>query len=72
MRAPGSRPQTCTQTCTQDDAAGFHRRFFFVPQRSRTVSRLQEMRAALQRWADHVERIVSGEALGNVVEMRGR
>ena len=27
---------------------------------------------ALQRWADHVDRIVSGEALDNVVEMRGR
>lgn len=30
------------------------------------------LRAALQRWADHVDRIVSGEALDNVVEMRGR
>ena len=42
--------------------AGVYDRHDYVP----------EMRAALQRWADHVERIVSGEALGNVVEMRGR
>ena len=42
--------------------AGIYDRHDYVP----------EMRAALQRWADHVERIVSGEALGNVVEMRGR
>ena len=27
----------------------------------------QEKRAALQRWADHLERIVAGEALANVV-----
>ena len=42
--------------------AGIYDRHDYVP----------EMRAALQRWADHVERIVRGEALGNVVEMRGR
>jgi integrase len=29
-----------------------------------------EKRVALQRWADHVERIVSGETAANVVEMR--
>ena len=42
--------------------AGIYARHDYVP----------EMRAALQRWADHVDRIVSGEALDNVVEMRGR
>ena len=42
--------------------AGVYDRHDYVP----------EMRAALQRWADHVDRIVSGEALDNVVEMRGR
>ena len=42
--------------------AGIYDRHDYVP----------EMRAALQRWADHVDRIVSGEALDNVVEMRGR
>ena len=41
--------------------AGVYDRHDYVP----------EMRAALQRWADHVDRIVSGEALDNVVEMRG-
>ena len=28
-----------------------------------------EKRAALQRWADHVERLVSGQAASNVVSM---
>lgn len=31
---------------------------------------LPEMRVALQRWADHLERLVSGEAAGNVVAFR--
>ena len=29
----------------------------------------QEKRAALQRWADHLDRVVAGEALANVVEL---
>lgn len=36
------------------------------------ISESTLMRAAVLRWIDHVERIVRGEALGNVVEMRGR
>ena len=33
---------------------------------------LDERRAALQRWADHVEQLVSGEKRETVVPMRGR
>ena len=29
----------------------------------------KEKRAALQRWADHVERLVAGQPAGNVVSM---
>ena len=36
------------------------------------ISESTLMRAAVLRWIDHIDRIVSGEALGNVVEMRGR
>gem|GEM_PF-5044944 len=31
---------------------------------------LPEMRVALQRWADHLDRLVSGEPAGNVVAFR--
>ena len=40
--------------------AGVYDRHDYVP----------EMRCALQRWADHIDRIVSGEPVWNVVEMR--
>lgn len=31
---------------------------------------LPEMRLALQRWADHLDRLVSGQPAGNVVAFR--
>lgn len=42
--------------------AGVYDRHDYVP----------EMRAALQRWADHLDRVEGGTPAGNVVEMRGR